>query len=73
MPMRIGSSFLASLVPASVVVAIGLLLDWSDGAIGTGIILAGLLGLISYERLRRHSSGPPRTSKRGARGASPAA
>lgn len=53
-------SFVGSFGATAIVVAIGLLLGWSDGAVGVAIIGATALGLFIADLLYPPAPAPPR-------------
>lgn len=49
-------STLATIAAGAAAGAVGLVLDWSDGALGAAIIFAGLAGLVGHDVVSARSS-----------------
>ena len=55
---------LAIAIPLGIVlVAVGLMLGWSEGALGIGTICVGLLAMFLYEDVLVRGQRPPRTPR----------
>lgn len=60
MARELATSFIGALVGGAIAIALGVMLNWSDGALGAAAILAGFAGMV----LAEHINPPDRSSVR---------